>query len=437
MLMAKNTRSVLMVTYLFPPLDCGVGRQIKFVKYLPLYGWTPVVLAAKNSFIRPIYNPKRIAEIPRSTKIYRTFSLEIVPFQIWLPTILKNFLGINPKWFQPVDPFLGWIPFALHAGLKILREKKVDLLFSTSLPNTCHLVALLLKSTFGVPWVADFRDAWTQNPYITYPMPILKIEEKLERAVIENADKIVTITDTIANGFIRKYPDQPKDKFVVLPHGFDPDDFKRVSVSGKGVSVTGKEFTLVYVGSIYGLRMDVTNIFLDAVHDILHDNSCLEKDLRIRFVGNAKLVRDSIRFRNLEKVVSVVPHVSHEEAIRYMLTAHALLLITGASRTPSKDEKKVFDEMSGKVVEYIVTGKPILALAEENCSAAKIVKSTGTGIIVDPLDKRSIMDGLLYFYGLYKENRLKIEPNLVELNKYDVRQLTRQLSDIFEDVIGT
>ena len=118
-----------------------------------------------------------------------------------------------------------------------------------------------------------------------------------------------------------------------------------------------------------------------------------------------------------------------------MMTAQALLLITGASLTPSQDDKKVFDEMSGKVVEYIVTGKPILALAEENSSAAKIVKSTRTGIIVNPLDKRRIMEGLLYFYGLYKNNRLTIDPNLVELNKYDVRRLTRQLSDIFEDVI--
>jgi hypothetical protein len=419
-----------MVTYLFPPLDCGVGRQIKFVKYLPLYGWTPIVLAAKNSFIRPIYNPNRIVEIPRSTKIYRTFSIEIVPFQMWLPTILKKLLGINPKWFQLVDAFLGWVPFALRAGLKILREEKVDLLFSTSLPNTCHLVALLLKRKFGVPWVADFRDAWTQNPYITYPKPILKIEEKLERAVIENADKIVTITDIIANGFITKYPDQPKNKFLVLPHGSDPDDFKTINVPGK-------EFTLVYVGSIYGKRTDVTNVFLDAVKELLDENSCLEKDLRISFVGNAQIVRNGIRFRNLEKVARVMPYVSHREAIKYMMTAQALLLITGARSTTSKNDNKVFDEMSGKIVEYIVTGRPILTLAEENSSVAKIVKATGTGIVIDPMDKRSIMEGILYFYGLYKKNQLTIEPNLVELKKYDVRRVTRQLSDIFEDVIKT
>lgn len=423
-----NTKKVLVITHLFPPLDCGVGRQIKFVKYLPTYGWTPIVLAAKKSYIRPIYDPSRIKEIPQSAKIYRTFSLEIVPFQQWMPNILEKLLGINPKWFQPVDPFIGWLPFALRAGLKIVKEGKVDLLLSTSLPNTCHLVALMLKRKFRIPWVADFRDAWTQNPYSTYPTPILRIEEKLERTVIENADKIVTITDPIAKGFISKYPKQPKEKFCIIPHGFDPDDFKRIKVEKN-------KFSLVYVGSIYGERMSVTEVFLDAVSELLKDNPYLEKELRISFIGNMRLVQDSVRSHGLEKVVSVVPHVPHAEAIKYIMTARGLLLITGARHKTSENDKRVFTEMSGKIVEYIATGKPILALTEENSSAAKIVKSTGTGIIIDPMDKRGIMKGILHFYRLYKKNNLKIEPNNVEIKKYDVIGLTRQLSEIFEDVI--
>ena len=423
-----NTKKVLVITHLFPPLDCGVGRQIKFVKYLPTYGWTPIVLAAKKSYIRPIYDQSRIKEIPQSAKIYRTFSLEIVPFQQWMPNILEKLLGINPKWFQPVDPFIGWMPFALRAALKIVKEEKVDLLFSTSLPSTCHLVALILKKKLGLPWVADFRDPWTQNPYATYPTPILKIEEKLERAVIEYADKIVAVTDSITKGFVNKYPKQPKEKFCTIPHGFDPDDFKRIKVEEN-------KFNLVYVGSIYGERKDVTEVFLDAVNELLNEKPYLEKELRINFVGNVRLVQDSVRSRNLEKVVRVVPHVPHAEAIKYMVAARGLLLITGVKHKTSAHAKKVLDEMSGKIMEYIATRKPILALAEENSSAAKFVKSTGTGIAIDPTDKKSIMEGILHFYKLYGENSSKIKPNNVKIKRHDVRRLTKQLSEIFEDVI--
>ena len=140
-----NVRKALVITHLFPPLDCGVGRQIKLVKYLPTYGWTPIVLAAKKSYLRPIYDPSRIKEIPRSAKIYRTFSLEIVPFQQWMPNMLKRLVGINPKWFQPVDPFIGWIPFALRIALKVVKEEKIDLPQFKDILRTHHINGVRLK----------------------------------------------------------------------------------------------------------------------------------------------------------------------------------------------------------------------------------------------------------------------------------------------------
>ncbi len=160
-------KKVLMISYLFPPLDCGVGRQIKFAKYLPLFGWMPTVLTVNRSFLRPKYDPSRVKEVPPSVEIFRTCSLEIRPLQRWLPAVLNRLLGVNRKWFQPVDTFVGWLPFAVRRGLEILKEGNIDLIFSTSLPNTCHLVAFILKKKFRIPWVADFRDPWTQNPYVT------------------------------------------------------------------------------------------------------------------------------------------------------------------------------------------------------------------------------------------------------------------------------
>lgn len=417
-----------MISYLFPPLYCGVGRQIKFVKFLPLFGWTPTVLTANKSFLRPIYDHSRLKEIPPSIEIFRTFSLEIPRLQRWVPAVLKRLFGINPKWFQPVDIFIGWLPFAVHRGLEILNEGNIDLIFSTSLPNTCHLVAYILKKKFRTPWVADFRDPWTENPYITYPKPILKVEEKMERRVMENADRIIATANSITKTFVKKYSDQPREKFLTILHGFDLDDFKSLEGSNQ-------RFTMTYTGSIYGFRVHVTNVFLGALSELLSENPSLRAELEVKFVGSVESIRGSVSSRNLEGVVTLLPRVSHGEAIRHMMSSHVLLLITGAGREVSNRFKRAPDEMSGKIVEYIATGKPILALAADTSSAAKIVKSTGTGVVVDPSDRERMVDAVQRFFRLYKENSLKIKSNIQQIKKYDIRMLTKKLSEIFDSVI--
>jgi glycosyltransferase involved in cell wall biosynthesis len=430
--MMTNTKKALVITHLFPPLDCGVGRQIKFVKYLPTYGWTPIVLAAKKSYIRPIYDPSRIKEIPQSAKIYRTFSLEIVPFQQWMPNMLKKLVGINPKWFQPVDPFIGWMPFALRAALKIVEEEKVDLLFSTSLPNTCHLVALMLKKKLGLPWVADFRDPWTQNPYVTYPKPILKIEEQMEKVVIRNADKVTTTNSFFKEGFIQKYSDEPKGKFVTITHGFDPDDFQKLETTGE------HKFVVTYTGSLYGTRKP--DVFLKAVNELLSEDPSLKDELKIRFVGSmGKSVENVIHRYGLEGTVEVCGLVSHERALEYLLNSSVLLLITGIYHkiTVKDSSGRVFIEFPGKLVEYLAIGRPILALAMSRGTVARMINSTRTGVVIHPNDKEGIKKAIRDFYSLYKSGNLRMKPNLEEIEKYNIRMPVKRLSEVFKEVTRT
>lgn len=417
-----------MISYLFPPLDCGVGRQIKFAKYLPLFGWMPTVLTVKRSFLRPRYDLNRSKELPPSVVIFRTYSLEMGPLQRWLPAVLNRLLGVNRKWFQPVDAFVGWLPFAVRRGLEILKEGNIDLIFSTSLPNTCHLVAFVLKKKFRIPWVADFRDLWTRNPFITYPRAILKVEEKIERNVIENADRVVTITEPMTMSFVERYPDQPREKFSTIPHGFDLDDFKSLKAGNQ-------KFTMTYTGSIYGLRKNAADAFLDALSRVLSENPNLREEIEVKFVGSVKSIRRSVSSRNLDDVVKLLGYTSHVEAVRHMMTSHVLLLITGAGHEVSNRLKRAPDEMSGKVVEYIAAGKPILALAVESSSAAKIVRSTGTGVVVDPSDREGMVEAVQRFFRLYEQDSLKVKPNMRQVKKYDVRMLTKKLSKIFDDVI--
>lgn len=418
-----------MISYLFPPLDCGVGRQIKFAKYLPSFGWLPVVLTVKRSYLRPKYDSSRLGEIPKSVKIYRTFSFESPPLQQRVPAILNKF-GINPKWLLVPDKYIGWLPFAVHKGLKILRKEKVDVIFSTSLPNTCHLVALMLKRKTGLPWVADFRDPWTQNPYLTYPKPILKIEGPMEKAVIRNADKATTTNPLFAEGFMRKYSDEPKEKFVTIQHGFDPDDLQKLE------KTVEPKFVMTYTGSLYGLRKP--DAFLKAVSELSSEDRDLKGELKIRFVGSlGRSVEDVVRRYGLEDMVEIIGHVSHKRALEYLLNSSIILLITGVYRRKTAKDSlgRVFDELPGKLPEYIAIGRPVLALAVSGGSVARVIESTGTGIVVHPRDEQGIKRAVRYFYGLHQQGNLKIEPSVQEIEKYDVRKSTKRLSEVFNEVV--
>ena len=418
-----------MISYLFSPLDCGVGRQIKFAKYLPSFGWLPVVLTVKKSYLRPKYDPSRLEEIPKSVKIYRTFSFESPPLQQRVPAILNKF-GINPKWLLVPDKFIGWLPFAVHRGLEILREEKVDVIFSTSLPNTCHLVALKLKRKTGLPWVADFRDPWTQNPYLTYPKPILKIEEPMEEAVIRNADKVTTTNPFFAKGFIRKYSEEPKEKFVTIQHGFDPDDLQKLETTVE------PKFVMTYTGSLYGLRKP--DAFLKAVSELLSEDRGLKDKLKIRFVGSVgRRIKDVVLRYGLGDTVEICGRVSHKRALEYLLNSSIILLITGIYRRKTTKDPlgRVFDELPGKLPEYIAIGRPVLALAVSGGSVARVIESTGTGIVVHPRDEQGIKKAVRYFYGLHQQGNLKIEPNVEEIEKYDIRTSTKRLSKVFNEVV--
>lgn len=425
-------KKVLMISYLFPPLDCGVGRQIKFAKYLPLFGWMPSVLTVNRSFLRPRYDPGRVKEVSSSVEIFRTISLEIRSLQRWLPAVLNRLFGLNPKWFHPVDDFVGWLPFAVYKGLKILRKGDFDLIFSTSMPNTCHLVAYILKKKFEIPWVADFRDPWTQNPYVTYPKPISKIEEPMEQAVIRTADKVTTTNPFFTEGFIRKYSNEPQEKFVTIIHGFDPDDFQALKTTVE------RKFVMTYTGSFYGLRKPDT--FLKAVSDLLSKHHDLKDRLKIRFVGSTgRNIEATIHRYGLDDTVEVYGHVPHEKALEHLHNSSLLLLITGVRHesTMGDSSGRVFDEFPGKIVEYLAIGKPILALATSDGSVARIIKSTRTGIVVHPSDTEGIKKAILDFYNLHKRGQLKIKPDLHELKKYNIQIAVKRLSEILTEVTHT
>jgi len=412
-------KKVLWVSYLFPPLNCGVGRQVKIAKYLPTYGWLPVVLSAKRSRLRPVYDVSVMKDIPQNIQVHRTWSLESKLLMGYLPALLH----INRKWLHIPDQFIGWFPFALRKGLHIIRNEKVDAIFSSSLPNTCHLVAYILKQRTGLPWVADFRDFWTQTTYISYPAPVLRLENKMERAVITTADRITAINDSLKNDLRNKYSGEPAEKFVTITHGFDPQDFP--ATNSKKESSSGK-FIITYAGSLYGRRK--VDIFIYAIKELLEENEDLSGKLNIKFVGGVLPAERLAHQLGLDQVVTTSGWVTHQEAWGYLADSDALLFILGTGKL---DE----EASTGKLFEYLAIGKPVLALVPEGV-ASNIIRDANVGIVVNPENKQAIKQAVSKMYDRWLSGNLRISPNKEVIEQYDIRVLSKRFATIFDELTG-
>jgi len=407
-------KNVLMVTYYFPPMG-GVGtmRTVKFVKYLQKHGWLPLILTVNKRWgERGDESLQR--DIPSNVKIYRTPSPELSRS---LPWRVRNL--IESLIFFP-DNKMGWIPFALSSARRIIKNEKIDLIYSSSAPYTSHIVGLLLKKTLNRPWVADFRDPWIDN--FTY-QPLTKfhkiIDEKLEREVVKNADRVISSTESYSEQFINKYPYERPEKFITITNGYDEDDFNDLPVR-----MDQGKCRIVYVGSFYSGQSPEK--FLSAVKILIKENPDLISEIEIIFVGNIyKPVVKMCKQMKLNDVVKVFCHVDHKESIEYMASADALLLLlnpAGAGCFPAK------------IFEYIRSGKPIIGLVPEG-ESKKLLHSTRTGIAVDPENVGAIKNALLSIYKAKKNGKLTIDPNWEEIKKYERAKQAKVLCACFDQLI--
>jgi len=432
-------KKVLMIAYAFPPSgDSGVFRTLRFVKYLPHYGWSPVVLTVKNgSFSR--YDPSLLNQLPNALSVYRTRSWE--PLRFWgrlrgrdkrhkqlrktqEPTTTKmtNWKKIKRKIFYLINYFIfipddkiGWLPFALVEGLHIIKKHKIDAIYSTGGPWTAHLIGYLLKKITRLPWVADFRDPWTCSPTPRYSseMPKLrrKIEEFLASKVLKYSNLNIVVTPPIKRLFLRKYS-LDEERIMVIYNGFDPSDFSNATAEKQDRQ---DRFVITYVGSLADRKPDY---FLRGLKKLIDENKGIAKELEVIFVGetsdNFKLLLNDM---HLHKIVKIEDPVSHSKALQFMRNSSVLLFII--------EFGEMF--MSTKIFEYLAIQKPILALVQKGV-AYDLIKSSGCGRTVNPLDIDAIKETIYDFYLLYKRRNLKVHPNLSVIQQFNGKKLTGELA---------
>jgi|WetSurMetagenome_2_1015567.scaffolds.fasta_scaffold00743_13 glycosyltransferase involved in cell wall biosynthesis len=378
---------VLIITYYWPPSGgAGVQRWLKFAKYLPSTGWIPVVLTVQPEYAAyPFRDESLIDEIPVDIEVRKTKATNYFSFyskdQSKIPSggfANNQGKGIKSKISRFVrgnlfipDPRRGWNRFAIKEASEIIREEGITHVITTSPPHSTQLIGLKLKKRFPhISWIADLRDSWTDIYYYDMFYPTLlsrAIDSHFEKSVIQNADKLITVGHNLAEIFSSK-AENVSSKFIVVPNGFDEEDFEGINSS------IPERFTITYVGTFSEVYP------IEGLFSALTSLEKKGRDFLVRFVGSFP---DEVKER-ISKLVSrdkteFIGYIEHPKAIKLMAASSLLVIII-----PETKENQAITP--GKVFEYIALQKPVLYIGPTNGDAAFHLRHCGYKGIFEPRD---------------------------------------------------
>jgi len=417
---------VLIITYYWPPAGgSGVQRWLKFVKYLQEYGIEPVVYTVDNA--RYLKEDKTILDdVPRNTKVLKHSIWEPTDLLFWkkkksqksgISNISQNrFLSfIRGNFFIP-DPKVFWVNSSVKFLQKYLNSNKVDAIISTGPPHSMHLIAQKLHKKNKLKWIADFRDPWTDlyyNKDFSEQSFAKKKNKILEKLVLKNADCVLTVSESLKEQFSIN-----ARRVEVITNGYDNE------IRSAEDTVLDKLFTISYIGLLP--KQSNPKLFFKVLQELCSQNEDFKNDLKLNFIGDiSDDVRVEVLKNNLEKNTSFKGYVDHEKAIEFQNKAQVLLLLI-----PNIEKSKGI--LTGKLFEYLIAKRPILAIGPEDGDLSEILKETDSGILIDFSNREQLSSEILKFYHQYKKGNLKV--NSKNIGKYHRKELTKKLAFIIKSL---
>jgi glycosyltransferase involved in cell wall biosynthesis len=414
-------KRVLFIAYHFPPLaGGGTFRSLKFVKYLPEFGWlsTVVTTNTKNYWA---YDEELLKEVPPEVKIIRAPEIDPFYLQLFLSKIGigKLYQKIKNRFFIP-DEKIGWIPFAFRKAVRELKRQKYDLIFSTSPTPCAHIIALKLKREFGIPWVADYRDLWTLNPEYPYSKNLKRYhrEFQIEKFIAQSCNDQIHVTKGNLNN-IRNYFNLYNKHLKLIYNGYDI-----ITIAEPTEKKENDYLKFVYTGTFYGLR-NPTSI-LKAISEIAKAEPKVADSLRLQFIGKSDTdIINNTASLGIRKMVSHVNNLPQSEIDNiYQKTDVSVLIIPcGQSHI-----------LTSKIFDYLYIKKPILAIIP-NGEAKEILIKSNLGFFADPNSPEDIKRQILNLYRLWKTDQLHVEPNYEYIEQFHRHYLTKQLAEVFNSLV--
>lgn len=408
----------LIIANEFPPMGgAGVQRTTKFVKYLRNFGIEPVVVTKKQK--GGLIDETLLSDIPDGVKIYRLEAYDIVN-RTGIMKLPMKFMGTR---IMSPDSEYFWYLFNRKRVEAIIRNEAIDIIYSTSFPYSSHLLGLYLKKTFPkIPWICDFRDEWTNNPYhldSVYKRLKLRMEKRMEHEVTSGCDYFITNTPLMLEGFLKDDPTL-NGRSTFIPNGYDDDDFETAVNQRTG----GDKFAITYSGSLYGRRN--LDEFMEGLKLAIENGRVDPSRIGIRIVGNIyeKTIKFYAETYGLKDTFKSYGYLPHKESIQMLFNSDVILLVIGKG----KGSRNFY---TGKIFEYIRSDRPILAIVPEDGVAADVIHETGTGIVVDPENIQGVADALGSLYEAWRDGVSNFSPNMKMIEKYSRKSQAGRLSEIF------
>lgn len=429
-----SSAKLLILTYYWPPAGGpGVQRWLKFAKYLPEFGFQPVIITVNpEKATYPLRDESLLAEVGEGFTVYHTDTFEPfgaykkstgrkeVPFSGFAnesdkPGPRQKFAKfIRGNFFLP-DARRGWNKFAFAKAEELLKSNDFKAVITTGPPHSTHLIGQKLQAKYGLKWLADFRDPWTDIYYYNelYPTVVAKaLDKRMEREVLEKANAVATVSADMKRLFVAKSPKISPEKIAILPNGFDETDFENWSTP------KNETFTILYSGTVtHKYRIE---LLLSAADKMAAEGN----KLRLVFAGKQdEIVQKQLAaLKNVEVVLK--GYVSHKEAVQLLQETDALLLAI-----PDLPDNKGI--LTGKLFEYLAAKRPIVCIGPPNGDAAAILCEANAGVTFDYADEAAIDQHLEKLYQNWQE---KTTPtyNAGVVQSFSRKAVAGQLAEILK-----
>ena len=473
-------KKVILIAFYFNQVNEIASKRLRaLAKYLPQFGWEPIVIVPDLGFIpkenndlscRIIYTEYEDMFSHFSNKFKKSKSTDSNGSNVFNDSkdtiefnddklkdstsysnpIISKAISMAGEVFAYPDGMKYWYESAFEEASKLIEEEEIDAIISSSWPITCHTIAKDLKDKYGILWIADLRDLWNLNPYISHTFIRNHFERRLELKTFENVDALTTTTDLAGKTLATLHPN---NRIVPILSGYDEDDLKLLEeLSAENDKVDSQlddnlvsdlnddvsEFNdksdselscsdklkFIYAGSLYGGKRNPENLF-KAILQLEDENKLDSSNISIEFYGDDTHLKEMASKYGLLDIVKIGGKIAHEEVLKRQLNSDVLLLISW-----NNEKEKMF--IPGKIYEYFALRKPVMSIGYKEGALKDLIEETKVGYHVSDLE--STKEVLMKFYNEFIENGTVEFNSSIDIEDYSMENMARKFADLLNDL---
>lgn len=409
-------RAVLMIAFHFPPAAMGSGhlRTLGFARYLPAFGWDPIVLSASaRAYPRTV--PVEAGIVPEGCMVRRAFALDA-----------RRHFGIAgryPAFLAQPDRWISWYPTAVWEGLRIIRKHRVRAIWSTYPIMTAHCIARTLSRITKLPWIADFRDPVAGTVHAENRLAAAS-QQHWERQTLKGAARTVFTTPGALSDYSEQYPEMCREgRFGFIANGYDEAGF--MDLPPAPPISADRPLVMLHSGLLYPEGRNPVP-FLTALSHLKASGVVGAENLKVvlRASGSEAAYTRDIQRLGLQEMVILAPHVSSREALEEQARADGLLLFQG-----SRYDRQI----PAKVYEYLRIGRPIFALVGDCGDTAALLRETAGAELV-PIDDAQAIERRLAGFIASLRNGLAPQADAKVIRRYSRRHGAELLGAILDEI---